>query len=66
MFMKISTLQEKSSVFPSLETKSDIPAQQNFRRKYERKPPTRLTIPAWHKKFMETGSVLQRKRFGRP
>ena len=49
-----------------IETKSDIQAQRNFRRKYERKPPARLTIRAWHKKFMETGSVLQRKGAGRP
>ena len=38
----------------------------NFRHKYGRKPPARPTIRAWHKKFMETGSVLQRKIAGRP
>ena len=52
--------------FLVIETKSDIQAQQNFRRKYRKKPPARPTIRAWHKKFMETGSVLQRKGAGRP
>ena len=42
------------------------PSTANFRRKYGRKPPARPTIRAWHKKFMETGSVLQRKGAGRP
>ena len=49
-----------------IETKSDIHAQQNFRHKYGRKPPARPTIQAWHKMFIETDSVLQRKGAGRP
>ena len=66
-FMKISTPQEKAqSVSSFMETKSDIQAQRNFRRKYGRKPPARPTTRTWHKKFMETGSVLQRKGAGRP
>ena len=65
--MKLSTPQEKAQcVSWFIETKSDIQAQRNFRRKYGRKPPERPTIRAWHKKFMETGSVLQRKGAGRP
>ena len=48
-----------------IETNSDIQAQRNFRGKYGRKPPARSTIRAWHKKFMETGSLLQRKGAGR-
>ena len=61
-FMKMSTPQQKAQcVFCFIETKSDIQAQRNFRRKYEKKPSARPTIRAWHKKFMETGSVLQRK-----
>ena len=57
----------KTSVFSwFIETKSDIQAQRNFRHKYGRKPPARPTIRAWHKKFMEIGSVLQRKGAGRP
>ena len=49
-----------------IKTKSDIQAQRNFRRKFGRKPAARPTIRAWHKKFMQTGSVLQRKEAGRP
>ena len=60
----MSTPQEKAQyVSWFIETKSDIQAQRNFRR---RKPPARPTIRARHKKFMETGSVLQRKGAGRP
>ena len=65
--MKMSTPQEKAqSVSWFIETKSDNQPQQNFRRKYGRKPPARPTSQAWHKKFMETGSVLQRKGAGQP
>ena len=58
--------EKAQSVSWFIETKPDIRAQRNFRRKYGRKPPARPTIPAWHEKFMETGSVLQRKGAGRP
>ena len=65
--MKMSTPQEKAQcVSWFIETKSVIQAQRNFTRKYGRKPPARSTIRAWHEKFMETGSVLQRKGAGRP
>ena len=65
--MKMSTPQEKAQcVSWFIETKSVIQAQQNFGGKYGKKPPARPTIRAWHKKFMETGSVLQRKGAGRP
>ena len=62
----MSTPQEKAQcVSWFIETKSDMQAQRNFRRKYGRKPPARSTIRAWHKKFMETGILLQRKGAGR-
>ena len=58
-FMKMSTPHEKAQcVSWFIETMSDIAAQQSFRRKYGRKQPARPIIRAWHKKFMETGSVL--------
>ena len=61
-FMKMSTSQEKAQcAFWFIETKSDIQAQGNFRRKYGRKPPARPTIQAWHKKFMRL-VVCYRKR----
>ena len=60
--MKMSPPREKAQcVSWFIEAKSDIQAQRNFRRKYERKSPERPIIRAWHKKFMETGSVLQKK-----
>ena len=66
-FMKMSTLQEKvQCVSWFTETKSDIQAQRNFRRKYGKQSPARPTIRAWHKKFIETGNVLQRKGAGQP
>ena len=66
-FMTMSTPQQKAQCVSWFrETKSDIQAQRNFRRKYGRKPPARPTIRAWHKKCMEIGSVLQRKGAGRP
>ena len=65
--MKMSTPHEIAQcVSWFIETMSDIVAQRNFRRKYGRKPPARLIIRAWHKKFMETGSVLLKKGAGRP
>ena len=63
-FIKISTPKEKAQCASwFIETKSAIQAQQTH---YGRKPPARSTIRAWHKKFMETGSVLQIKGAGRP
>ncbi|MCQ7131119.1 DUF4817 domain-containing protein [Salmonella enterica] len=63
----MATPQEKAQCVSWLiETKSDTQVQRNFRTKYGREPPSRPTIRAWHKKFMETGSVLQQKGSGRP
>ena len=64
-FIKMSTPQEKVQCV-SWFIESDIHAQRNFRRKYERKPSSPPTIRAWHKKFVETGNVLQRNGAGRP
>ena len=41
-----------------IETKSDVQTQQKYRTKYGRDPPSRPSIYRWHKKFIETGSVL--------
>ena len=62
---EIHTLHKKAQcVLWFIETKSDNQAVQNFRCKYGRKPCAQRIIQAWHKKFMETGSVLQRKGAG--
>ena len=63
----MATPQEKAQgVSWFIETKSDMQTQQNYRTKHGRDPPTRLSIRAWHKKFMETGTVLDKGRSGRP
>ena len=49
-----------------IETKSDVQIQRNYRSKYGRDPPSRPSIRLWHKKFMETRTVFDTRRSGRP
>ena len=49
-----------------IETKSDVQTQRNYRSKYGRDPPSRPSIRLWHKKFMETKTVFDTRRSGRP
>ena len=49
-----------------IETKSDVQTQRRYKNKYGKNPPSRSSIRRWHKKFMETGSVLDVVRIGRP
>ena len=64
---KITTPQEKAQcVSWFIETKSDVQTQRNYRSKYGRDPPSRPSIRLWHKKFMETGTVFDTRRSGRP
>ena len=49
-----------------IQIKSDTQSQRNYRTKYGKDPPSRPSIRAWHKKFMETGTVLDKGRSGRP
>ena len=64
---KMTTAQEKAQcVSCFIETKSDVQTQRNYRSKYERDPPLRPSICLWHKKFMETGTVFDARRSGRP
>ena len=64
----MATSQEKAHCVPwFIETKSDLQTRQrNLRIKYGRDPLSRLSIRAWHKKFMETGTVFDKGRSGRP
>lgn len=63
----MTTPQEKAQcVSWFIETKSDTQVQRNFRTKYGKVPPARSSIREWHKKFMDTGSVLHKKGAGRP
>ena len=61
------TPQEKAQcVFWFIKTKSDVQTQRRYRTRYGKNPPSRSSIRRWHKKFMETGSVLDAMRTGRP
>ena len=64
---KMTTSQEKAQcVSWFIETKSDVQTQRNYRSKYGRDPPSRPSIRLWHKKFMETETVFDTRRSGRP
>ena len=63
----MTTPQEKAQcVSWFIETKSDVQTQRNYRSKYGRDPPSRPSIRLWHKEFMETGTVFDTRRNGRP
>ena len=49
-----------------VETKSDVQTQRNYRSKYGGDPLSHPSIRLWHKKFMETGTVFDTRRSGRP
>ena len=64
---KMTSPQEKAQcVSWFIETKSDVQTQRNYRSKYGRDPPSHPSIRLWHKKFMETGTVFNTRRSGRP
>ena len=64
---KMNTPQEKAQCISwFIETKSDVQTQRNYRSKYGRDPPSRPSINLWHKKFMETGTVFDTRRSGKP
>src|SRR5688572_14428605 len=46
--------------------KSPTIVQREYRRQFKKKPPSRSAIRRWHKQFKGTGSILDRKRSGRP
>ena len=62
---KMATPQEKTQcVSWFIETKLDVQTQRKYRTKYGRDPSSRPSICLWHKKFVETGSVLDTVRSG--
>ena len=64
---KMTTSQKKAQcVSWFIETKSDVQTQRNYRSKYGRDPPSHPSIRLWHKKFMETGTVFDTRKSGRP
>ena len=61
------TIQQKvQCVLWSHKLKSSTAAQRNFRNEFEQDPPHSNNIKRWLKNFMETGSILDCKRLGRP
>ena len=46
--------------------KSPTAVQRKFRNEFGQDPPHTNSIKRWFKNFMETGSILDRKRSGRP
>ena len=65
--LKMTTAQKKAQcVSCFIETKSDVHTQRNYRSKYARDPPSRPSIRLRHKKLMETGTVFDARRSGRP
>ena len=48
------------------ELKSPTAVQRKFRSEFGENPPHTNSIKRWIKKFMETGSILDGKRSGRP
>ena len=64
---KMATPQEKAQcVSWFIETKLDLQTRRNFRTKYGRDPSSCPSIRAWHKKFMETGTVFDKGKSERP
>ena len=60
----MATPQEKTQcIFWFIETKPDVQTQRKYITKYGRDPPSH-SIYQWHKKFVETGSVLDTVRSG--
>ena len=61
------TIQQKAQcVLWYNELKSPTAVQRKFRNEFGQDPPHTNSIKKWFKNFMETGSILDRKRSGRP
>ena len=61
------TIQQKAQcVLWYNELKSRTAVQRKFRNEFGQDPPHTNSIKRWFKNFMETGSILDRKRSGRP
>jgi hypothetical protein len=61
---EMATVQECVGWF--FETKSVTQTQRNYRTQFNTQPPSDYAIRDWQRRFLETGSVHDRKRNGRP
>jgi hypothetical protein len=62
VFCEMATVQERAiCVGLLLQTKSVTQTQRNYRTQFNKQPPS-----DWQRRFLETGSVHDRKRGGRP
>ena len=62
----VTPLEKAQCVSRIIKIKSDVQTQRRYRTTNGKDPPSRSSIGRWHKKFMETGSVLGAVRSGRP
>jgi hypothetical protein len=63
----MATVQERALCVGWLfETKSVTQTQQNYLTQFNKQPPSDYAIRDWQQRFLETGSVHDRKRSGRP
>ena len=60
----ISNYERNPPSRPSI--KLDVQTQRNYVSNYGRNPPSRPSIRLWHKKYMETGTVFDTRKSGRP
>ncbi|KFM63640.1 hypothetical protein X975_11591, partial [Stegodyphus mimosarum] len=61
------TPQEKAQIlWWFIGTKSVMQTQRNCRRIYQKDPPSKSSILRWKKNFLESGSIADKKRSGRP
>jgi hypothetical protein len=49
-----------------LETKPVTQTERNYRSQFNKQPPSDYAVRDWQRRFLETGSVHDRKRSGRP
>jgi hypothetical protein len=64
---EMATVQERALCVGWLfETKSVTQTQRNLRTQFNKQPPSDYAIRDWQQRFLETGSVHDRKRSGRP
>jgi hypothetical protein len=62
---RLSQIQRKQDVFKLHDTQSGTSVQWWFTTPHGKPAPTRKSIYKWHKSFVETGCLCEKKRAGR-